>query len=387
MTKYVLLASLLFAACGDNNDNGDDSPLDGGIDAPVDSAPAAPRAVIATGNFSSAGLLSVLDIATKTIMTNVAPATSVGVDPVVRKVGNELFVVNRASGNSITVLKASDFSLVEQLATGAGSNPYDVAVVGSKLYVPVYGGTGLVVLTRGTSTSTTIALGATEDPDNKPNCATAYAVGTKVFVGCQLLDDANSFASRGLTGRVYVIDTTTNTVAATLMLSTENPTSMFEQLPSTATHAGDLVVGTSDYGTGAGCLERITTGATPTAAGCLRTNAELGGFANRVDFSTTKMVVSVGRADFSGGDVRTIDLATDALDAAKYNKADQPIQEAAVCPDGTVVMAETPPFSTTTPPVPPPQGLRLYSAAGVETTTTAIDIGMKANSTHGLYCY
>lgn len=388
MTKYLSFALILLAACGDNKTSGDDGPpVDGALegDSGVDAPPAATRAVIVSGDFTATGLASALDVETKVISKNVAPATAIGTDPLVRKFGSELFVINRIPNNNITILEASDFSLVEQIATGAGSNPHDVAVVGNHLYVPVYGGSGVVVLTRGSATVTPIALGATDDPDGKPNCASAYAVGTKVYVTCQFLDDTMMLRSRGLMGKVFVIETATNTVESTLTLTTPNPTSMLEQVPAGAGHAGDLVVGTSNYATGAGCIERITTGATPTAAGCLLQNAALGGYANRFDFSTTKMFVAV--SDFVSPAVRTVDLATNALDVARYSKADQPIVDVAVCPDGKVVMAEQPLYSPVPPPAPAPKGLRIYAGANTEVTTTAIDIGLTPGSSHGLYCY
>ena len=166
-------------------------------------------------------------------------------------------------------------------------------------------------------------------------------------------------------------------------------------------HAGDLLVGTVDFRFGnnnAGCIERITTGATPTAAGCMINNTALsGGFASRLEVSlptTTSpsahvipaptLFFLVPRADFSGGDVRTVDLVGETLAADAYNTAGQALGDVAACPDGTIVVAENPPFGA---PANAAQGVRIYNSAKNEATTLAIRIGLKPTSSRGLVCY
>src|SRR5262249_27213317 len=156
--------------------------------------------------------------------------------------------------------------------------PQDVAVVGNKLYVPVFGGSGVAVLTRGSTTVATIDLSA-DDPDGKPNCISAVAVGSDLYVVCELLDTNNK--ARG-PGKVYVIDTSSDTVqtAKTMTLTYKNPFGLLERIPDGAPMAGDLVIPTvGDYPfmTTVGCVERISPGASPTAAGCLPTDADLSG--------------------------------------------------------------------------------------------------------------
>jgi hypothetical protein len=379
--KVILLSLVVVAACGDNVDppdvSNDAAPdEDGGVTHD-------PRAVVVAGDFVATGLMSAFDLEARTSMNNVAPATAIGVDPVVRRFGNELFVVNRIE-NNVTILDANDFSLVEQLGTGAGSNPQDVAIHNDKLWIPVYGGTGIVQMTRGSSTITPIDLSA-DDPDGKPNCASIYKVANKLFVTCQLLDNTDmNLPPRG-TGKVYVIDVATNVASAELDLATANPFSLLELLPS-----GDLVVGTVDFRFGnnnAGCIERITTGATPGADGCFLDNTMLsGGFASRIAVTATQLLVLVPRADFSGGDVRVVDVngSTAALQAEPYNTAGQALNDVDVCPDGEVVVAENPPFGA---PSNAPQGLRLYSGPKTEATTAAVNVGLKPASSHGLVCY
>jgi DNA-binding beta-propeller fold protein YncE len=291
-------------------------------------------------------------------------------------------VVNRQTENSVTVLAASDYSLVEQVGLGAGTNPQDVAVVGTKVYVATYAGKGLRVFTRGSSTTTEIDL-SSDDPDGKPNCSSVYAVGTKVFVACQLADDTDPFFTPRGNCKVYVVDSATNTKTATLTMSTPNPFSLFAQLPAASDHAGDLVIGTVDFAnSNSGCLERVTTGATPTAPGCLLTNTELGGFAQHLETSETTGYVVVARADFSGGDIRTFALSNSTLATGFINSLTHAIIDLAVCPSGKVVAMDKGSAAPGSK-----KGMRVYTGTGVSLTFDPMDITMTHASTWTLACY
>jgi DNA-binding beta-propeller fold protein YncE len=322
--------------------------------------------------------MSSLDLRTKEVAQNVAQTGAVGSDPVVRKVGGELFVVNRADGNNVTVLDAASFEVKAQLATGAGSNPQDVAVVGSKLYVPALGTAGVVVITRGTAALDTISL-ASLDVDGKPDCVSAYAVGTDVYVVCGLLDA--SFLPRGR-GKVVVIDSATDTVRKTLTLTNKNPFGVFEQIPTGAD--GELVIPTvpsfADFATG--CVERITPGVDPVAGGCLVSNAAVEGLVSRIAFqnlgATRIMWMIVSSFDTEAhGNLQGFDLGADSLWPEPISAATQVLGDVAVCPDESVVVAEQTMASN---------GLRVYEG-GHETTTTPLPVGLKPTSTHGLVCY
>ena len=78
---------------------------------------------------------------------------------------------------------------------------------------------GLKVINRTTRAVTTISLAAL-DVDGAPNCISAYAVGTKVFVACEILDP--SYTPRG-PGKIAVIDTTTDTVTAIVRPHQQQP--------------------------------------------------------------------------------------------------------------------------------------------------------------------
>lgn len=370
MKHHLSLAVLLLAACGDG------SP-DPQHDAGVDAGAAPVRAVVVAGDFNagSPGVLSVVDIERRTVMQNVGPAMAVDHDPVLRKHGDELFVVGRGL-NNVTILDAADFSFLEQLSTGAGTNPQDVAVVDDQLFVATFLGKGLVALRRGSSEITEIDLSA-DDPDGVPNCNSVYPVDGRLFVACELLDE--SFAPRG-PGKVYVVDAASHEVVTTVTLTTANPINLLERLPAGAPHAGDLVIGTIVFASGAGCVERITTSATPTAAGCLVDNTALGGYAARVGYRAGDpdgaLWLVVSQPDFSTV-VRTYDPSEDAV-SEPVSRAGQSPLDLAICPDGHVVVSDAP-FGGS-------GGLRIYDGA-TELTTSPLAIGLNPASVAGLACY
>lgn len=387
----LALLAVLAAACGDNLERAPDA---GAADASTDAGVAPVRAVIVAGDFvpGHPGVMSVMDVATRTVKQNVAPAGAIGEDPVLRRVGSELLVVNRASGNNVTILDATTFALVAQLGTGAGTNPQDVAVVGQKLVVATLGNKGAVVLTRGSSTVTEIDLSA-DDPDHKPNCSSVFATASKVYVACGLLDDTNQNLPPRGPGKVYVLDPNTFAITATLTLTTKNPIALFEQLPDTASHPGDLLLPTIDFGTGAGCVERISTTGTPAAAGCLIDNATLGAFAfaSRLTFYAPPFTGPAARivptpimylaiSSYPMGSARGYDASLNTLWPAALTPATQVVGDVVGCPTGDIVVADNPP-----PPSTAPNGLRVYQ--NTELTTTALPIGLKPASSHGLVCY
>ncbi len=363
MTKMLCLSFVLsVAACG-----GDD----GDSDLPVQN-----RAVIVAGDFTpgSPGVMSSLDMETAAIEQGVAPTGAVGDDPIVRRFGDELFIVNRADGNNITILDAITLELVEQLATGAGSNPQDVTVVGNELYVPAYGTSGVVVIERGTGATRQIDLSALDNVDGLPDCVSVIKVGDDVFVACGRLD--NFVASEP--GIVAVLDTANADALTTFELANLNPFGLFERMPTAA--GGDLVIPTvpdfSDFATG--CLERINLDGTPTSS-CAVTNAEMGGFAGRVDFDGNEMYFTVAAFGANGaiGNVQGLDLDTDELIGAVTPES-QVIVDFSICPGREMVVADATMAAN---------GLRIYDDQGAEVTSAPLAIGLKPGSAHGISCY
>ena len=250
--KNSLCVLLLVAACGDTNDN---VQPDSGVDAHVP----VPRAVAVAGDFGSPGVgtISKLTVDGLTIEQNLVPGAALG-DPVLRTYGGKLYVVNRFGSNNITVLDAKTLALEEQIRPAKNSNPQDVAIVGEKLYIPALGTAGVVVMKRGSPTPTTIDLSALDTVggnDGMPECVSAYAVGTKVYVACGVLD---SFAAVE-PGKVAVIDTATDTMVASVSMNYANPYGFFVATPADSTYVGDLLIATApsmtSYATG--CIQRI----------------------------------------------------------------------------------------------------------------------------------
>ncbi|HEU0032701.1 MAG TPA: hypothetical protein VFQ53_18850 [Kofleriaceae bacterium] len=361
--------ALLLAACGDNITVAPEQDGSVGSDASTPHT----TAVVVAGDFTPGdpGVLSSLDVDTLEVTERIAPNGAVAEDPVLRDIDGTLYVINRAAGNSITVLER-DGKLIEQLPTGAGSNPQDVAVVGDKLYVPAFNTAGVVVLTRGSTETKTISL-ANLDGDGKPNCVSAYTVDTDVYVACELLD-AN-FLPRAR-GKVVVIDSATDTVRATLTLTFRNPFGTFERLPN-----GDLVIPTvPSFGSfTAGCVERIIPGATPAVGSCVVNNSALAGYVSRIalDPAGATMLMIVSKFDTAPhGRLRAFDLATSTL-ADPATPDAQVLVDAVVCPNGKLVVSDQ---ASGAP------GLRVYEGA-TEVTTEPLAIGLAPSSNHGLACF
>jgi hypothetical protein len=366
----VLIASTLglaLAACGDS-----------GSSPPDAAAPVAPsRAVIVAGNHKdiNASVLSTLDLATDEVKPKVGPAMAVGVDPMLRHYGSELFVVNRLPDHSIAILDDQTLALKEQLNLGDDSNPQDVAVLGNKLYVATRGTKGVTVLTRGAAVTSEIDLSA-DDPDQLPDCNSIYAVDNKLYVSCGLLDGSSPVRA----GKVYVVDPATSTVVSdrTVTLLHKNPYGLFERIPEGAPHAGDLVIATVEDFATPGCVERFTPGAAAATSSCMVTGADLAGYPTRIAFDAAASVMFLAVTTTSpDGDLRAFDMPTESLWAGALNAAAEAIGDLVVCPDSSVVVADKADAGN---------GVRVYVGAA-ERTTAALPIGLGTFSTHGLVCY
>jgi hypothetical protein len=157
----------------------------------------------------------------------------------------------------------------------------------------------------------------------------------------------------------------------------ENPVGTFHVLPN-----DDLAIETVNYTTGAGCIEQISTTGTPASAGCLVTNAALGGVVNRFEIEQpinpgddTLMWLSVANIGFTAQTLYSYDLTTSILSAAISPPAEQ-IGDVAVCYDGTIVVSDQAKNAS---------GVRLYKN-NVEETTAPLAIGLDTDSSYALVC-
>ncbi len=376
MKRFAVFSLLLVTACGDNAIGSNSAP-DASNPGTPDAMPGA-TAVIVAGDFASTGVLSTIAMPSLAVTPN-AVAGVAGGDPFLRQYGDELFIINRSTGDNITILDR-DLGLVQQLGTGAGVNPQDVAIAGRTLYVPGLGTAGVVVLDRDhPDQRATIDLG-TLDPDGHPDCVSAYVVGDQLLVACGLLDE--NFAARGPTV-VAIVDRTTRAMTSSFALPASNPVGLFVRTPAGSTFGGDLLIATApsftDYTTG--CLARISLGATPAAHGCAVTNAELGGLANHVEVShdaaTLWIAVTTYDPAFTlSGALRPVELATGEL-GASITPAAQIVTDVAACPDGSTVIVDNT-FGHA--------GVRVYQG-GRELTSAPLDIGAAPNYGNNLTCY
>lgn len=350
------------AACGDDG-----------------TTPAGPvTAAAVSGDFAVTGVFTTIDLEGRTVRPN-ALAGVAGGDPMLRQLGDELYIVNRDQGENVTILGGAPLALVDQLGTGGGSNPQDVAVVGDRLYVPALGTAGVVVLDRTTRGMSTIAIPG--DPDGMPDCVSAYAVGDDVYVACGLLDE--TFTARGGT-LIAVIDSATDTVTTTFALAEPNPIGLLTATPAASSLGGDLLIATApafnDFT--AGCLARIKTGAAPAANGCVATNQAMGGIANHVSIAPEGdrgfVAVTGFSSDFSSqfGRLHAIDLATGALSAA-LTPTTQQIDDVAACRDGYLVVADGTMGAS---------GVRIWQD-DAEMTSAALDIGRPTGVGNNLACF
>ncbi|HUQ02726.1 MAG TPA: hypothetical protein VM261_09540 [Kofleriaceae bacterium] len=381
LRNLTLALVVLAAACGEDENilPSTDAPV-ADIDAAVDAdTTPRPTAVVVTGDFSVTGILTTVDVATGTPTRN-ALAGVAGGEPWIRKVGDEYFIVNRAGGNNVTIVGGSPLRFIDQFGTGGGSNPQDVAVVGNKLYVPIFDGMGgLKVIDRTTRMVKTVTIAV--DSDNVPNCISAYAVGDRVFVACDIFD--GNFTPRGA-GKIAVINTADDTVASTFDLANANPFGRFVRSPEGSMFAGDLLIPTVPALTSytSGGLERVSVGATPAANGYAVQNSAIAGYVAATDISPDGASLWIAafalNPNFSNnfGRLRPVDLASGTL-GAEVSATTQLISSVAACPGGYVVAGDITMGTS---------GVRIYKD-GAEQTTAVIDVGRPVNAPNGIVCH
>ena len=357
---------------GDGGDSGDAAPM---LDAVTPDAEPVRSTVYAVAGSpggpaeSLNGANAALDLRTLTVTPGM-DATAARYDPVMRRIGDKFYILNRGASPHISVVNSTLFK-IGLVSDPLAASPQDIAIVGTKMFVPSLGGVGVAVLAPG-------ALGraidlSDLDVDGHPDCMSIYKVDTRLYVACAVLDQNGT--PRG-PGKVVVLDAATEERVATLTLSTARPYSLFEQLPN-----GDLVISTVPnlVGSGSGCVERVITSALPSASGCMISNASLGGgYASTLAVQASPPMLYLAVSFFPASTLRAYDLATGQLRAAPVTPASQRVADVVACPDGEVVIADTATAAS---------GLRVYGSDGIERTTESLSIGRTPTSRHGLACY
>ena len=388
LPPLFVFVALFASGCGDDEVVPESPDASGpGVDAgaDLDAAPTSMALVLGADFTNGVGIATTIEIPSLTVTTNVV-AGVVSPDAIVRDFGDIVVIVNRLGFDNVTVLNKAGFTLVEQVTTGAGSNPQDVARANGNLYVATTNGAGVSVIDESDLAGgvvSTIDLSA-NDPDGNPDCASVVSVGNRLFVSCQLLD--GTFQPRG-PGIVAVIDPSNNTVVDTLTLTFGNPFSFLQPTDSAGPFGGDILIATvpsfGDYTNG--CIERISTGATPAVGSCLVANATLSGYVSslaEVDGSLATTVTTCNGGDCFGTPP-TSQILTVAGDGtpsgAGWLPADSVPSSVASCPTGQALVADNN-FAAT-------PGIRVYDSAGVEITSAPLDIGLPPAFFNGIICF
>jgi DNA-binding beta-propeller fold protein YncE len=267
---------------------GDAAPADGGGDAAA--APHDQRAVIALKD----GNLSVVNLATDTVTKKAAPAMAVATDAILRAGDGVIYVVNRYGFDNLVVLDATDYHVVTQISTGAGSNPQDVAVAAAnRLYVPLYASGKILILDPSQSAGHE-AVGSVDltGIDPTPTPGPAVFVGGQVLVALGFIDQTTYAARRA--GMIVVIDPQTDTITARFDMQSENP---FNRLAPVPGSARAVVDGAADFGGTAGCFELVDVAAQTST--CVVTNATCGGWSGAPSVAPEGDVYAAVAAGFS----------------------------------------------------------------------------------------
>jgi hypothetical protein len=343
----ITLALSLFACDSDSDKGGDGDAI----------------ATIVTvgGDYAGTGVLSTLSLPDMTVTVS-AVAGVAGGDPVVRNFGDNLVILDRFGGDSVTVLDRQ-LQLLGQASTGTGSNPQDAAIIGSNLYVVALDAAGVLVFDLGDiagGTTKTIDLAALDSADGVPDCNSIYAVGQRLFVSCQLLD-RDTFSPR-TNGKVAVIDTDDDSLELTLDLQSTNPLARFQQLAG-----GELVFSTAPgaiFGASndSGCLERISTSGTPSVMGCLSENVSQNAYPSEVH-AVGDSVYFVNVAGFTEASVWKHD-GTSTSDSGLVVGSN--VAGLTACPTGHLVVADNSDSG---------RGLRVFDVDGMALSADPVDVG------------
>lgn len=368
---FILLAA---AGCGDSQTAADAA-------APADAEHQADAgrqstAFVVAGDFTATGVASTIEVPSLRVTQN-AVAGVAGHDPYVRYIDGRFYIINSYSLDNISIVDAAERSFVDQISTGAGTTPQDIAVKGSSLYVAALSAPGVLVVDAGDPQAEieTIDLSSLDDSDGIPDCNSVYLVGDLLYVTCSLLDN---FVPTG-PGKVAVIDTGDHTVIDTFDLVHANPVGFLQATSEDGPLGGDLLIATVDFSDlTTGCVERIATAPEPGSSGCLVENSALGGYASGMAYSPEGMLYLAVTEGYDPGPIAKMvrfDAQGDMLLPESLSPGEQSPFDLVRCPTGELVVADA-----------AAGGVRVYDADGEELTSAALDIGLPPVS-KGLSCF
>src|SRR6266568_4786176 len=122
---------------------------------------------------NNVGVFGIIGLPSMKAFVNILPNAVQG-DAVVRHYGDRILVINRVA-NNVTVVGPDDsfvgWRVEQQFSTGPNTNPQDVAVIGDKAYVSLYGDKDVQVWDLGQTARAPAARIdlASYDPDGNPD--------------------------------------------------------------------------------------------------------------------------------------------------------------------------------------------------------------------------
>jgi len=359
----AIFSALALSGCSDDTPDGSppDAPSGGDI-----------AQVYALGSdATTTGILSAVAIPSLSVNNNILAGVAAG-DSIVRAADGILYIINRFGSDNITIVDPQGPVLIDQISTGAGTNPQDIAVVGRTLYVCAFNSGAIITLDLDNPSDPPGSIDISSyDTDMNPNCNSIAVAGNQVIATLGLLDA--EFTSQG--GVAIVIDPTDNSITTSFGLTYKNPLGLIATTDPAGPLGGDLLVATTeDFGAGNGCVERITPGETPGSAGCLIENAALGGYASVIQSQGDRVWLAVSTS-FTTGKLVSVD-AGGVLDDNSVTAADHHVTDFVICPSGHIVTNDR-----------TPGALRVFTGDGAEITTAPLDIGLPPVYTNGLICW
>jgi hypothetical protein len=331
-----------------------------------------------TGTLGTIGLSSLT--VTKAIDTTLVP------DNGIRYTGGKLLVIGRDAANGTVRVydPKSNFANPTEIATGANSNPHDVAVIPSKsiAYVTLYNNSadkavGVIDLAN-PSAGVTKYIGLPKSntaTDDTPEANDIYLCGQYAYVTVQDLD--MNFAPTG-NGRIIAIDTTTDAQDAmngVIQLQGPNPNGVTRD----GTGCDKILVADSgnQFGPtdGKGGVERADLTARMSVAIVISDTA-LGGHPNGISEAKSTMAFAVLTVNSGAASrVVAIDPSTGMLKGPVIDDVGY-IPFAQVTPDGMqLFIGVSSPLMTG-----PGPGVYAGKADGTKLTGTALDLGQAPNA-------
>ena len=285
-------------------------------------------AFVVTTDYSLTGGFGVIDLDTLNLYSPdpVWAANIVSPDPVVVAAGAHIFVINRYTYDSISLLDAK-FNLVKQYSVADStcnpSNPHDLAYVNDqKAYLTVYECAKLWIINPLTGAKLgTIDLSAYGGGDGVPEMSGMLLHGDTLFVAVQMLDRGGPIWGVPDHSRLVMIDVATDSVVGDVLLAGSNPVTDLMYSDS----LGAIMVGEvgSYFVTGDGGGIEAVDPDTGTSLGFLIDETALGG--NLGDFEI--LSATRGYATITTDDFRSVLVAfnptTGARDAGVVYASDE----------------------------------------------------------------